>query len=98
MKLLSSVFPGIQGECKENDLDQKQIQNEGEIPCFSPDTNLWAQVRHLYFDSNMEVTFDQLARNIKLKIPPLFCCVWAGQSDDKLQKRVDNQFPNKCKG
>jgi hypothetical protein len=34
--VISSVLPGLEGDCKENDLAQRQIQNEGEVPCFSP--------------------------------------------------------------
>jgi hypothetical protein len=34
MKMLTSAFPGIQSDCKENGLEQRQIQNEEKMCCF----------------------------------------------------------------
>jgi hypothetical protein len=34
--VISFILPGIQSDCKENDLEQRQIQNGGQTPCFSP--------------------------------------------------------------
>jgi hypothetical protein len=30
------AFPWFQGDCRENGLDKREIQNEGQMPCFSP--------------------------------------------------------------
>jgi hypothetical protein len=33
--LIIPVLPGIQGDCKENGLERGQLQNGGQMPCFS---------------------------------------------------------------
>jgi hypothetical protein len=50
--ITSFVLYGIQGDCKRNGLDQRQIQNgDKDVKLFLFLCNLWAQVRSQCFSA-----------------------------------------------
>jgi hypothetical protein len=52
---------GLQSDCSENGLEQRQIQNGGEMPCFSPKlVNSWAQGVSAF----QQKQFDHLLQNL----------------------------------